>query len=262
MHSVVAGFSDGCTVKNNDVLFRVLKMCDDTGVTVQDITTNSKATKPHVIKFADFASNFTLTVHSIETLDAWQDKVPAKSGQYADLLARGYIQVAMAMVGSASGSPNIKIQTKPARAVFAQQATVSGKLVCVPETMKVLVAEDASKPLPTGALACTVPANVCGNRVYLLPTFSDKFAVPAWAIRSTENEDDANMEIQTKTVKITSAINKALTAVSIGVPVLVNKRRLAADDELLIFRPPIAKVTAKRGLSMSLQPMQKVAKHR
>ena len=208
-------------------------------------------------------TDYGKVVNCSEDMASWPDHVPCKTSTYSDAMAKAYVQVALAQVGAMHDQPDVRIQAKPAKAVFVNHAFAVGKLVLVPETVRITIAENDGKPLPIGALLCTVPEDICDKRVCLVPMFSDTFVVPAWAVRPTGEQAKVNMEVNIKVVNVScNTINRSASSVAIGVPVLINSKKINAKDEVLLYRPAAAKAQPKRCLSMPLTTQAKAAKHK
>ena len=79
-------------------------------------------------------------------------------------------------------------------------------------------AATAASDSPVCGYRCKVK-DTTGKQYALLPLFSNIFAVPAWCIRTSEDEEEANMDVQHKKVSVTAASESN----NVEVPVLVNK---------------------------------------
>ena len=118
--------------------------------------------------------------------------------------------------------------------------------------------------VPPNCLECTVPDTLSQQSVVLQSMFSETFAVPAWAIRHTDNEDDANMAVQLQSVKISMTTGKVTgkdagkDAVEIYIPVLVNKKAVKSKQELLLYKEQTAKSKPpKRRMEVSMESVSK-----
>ena len=172
----------------------------------------------------------------------------------------------------------VTLVEKPKRCVRASAALDAFSLVLVPNTMKVNAREDKEKcwegELFVDMQNDDVSTMLRGMKFSLAPYFSKEFPCPAWAVRTTEQESDANMEWTTmkvsdvavaelplqckKVIAKASAESSAAAKASpkpaakasaqsllrqpvgkeycLTVPVMVNKRPVKGGDELVVHR--------------------------
>ena len=173
----------------------------------------------------------------VAVLEDWVSKRPLRQAPFQDVMAKAYVQIALAGLASELPVPKVRIQLKPTRAVFMEASCGIGKLVLWPDTNKIMLLS-SSKQAPPGSLACTMPPELCANIAYLVLAFSESFAVPAWALRRTEDEQQANVRVITKNTSVVVTQGKISKAVDIGIPVMTNYKILKKDDELMLYQAP------------------------
>jgi hypothetical protein len=113
---------------------------------------------------------------------------------------------------------------------------------------------DASSIVAANNLVVELPSEFGDNKVVaLLPHFADKFIVPAWAVKSTETEGEANVEFVLKAVAIDIGVgqgkSKGKSGIELKVPVMTNTKALPKDAELIIYKAPAKKSSSKRGVA-------------
>ena len=121
---------------------------------------------------------------------------------------------------------------------------------------------ESGKPLPEKTMAAK---NVMtGYQFYFASQgFKGSFAA-AWAVDTTEDEDQANMEVKYKSFPMvieTKVKDVDEASYSFSLPYLVNRKILKKDDELKLFEPKKKAPTKnlKRGLDAiaARSPQQK-----
>lgn len=231
-----SGFKVGATVRKSDgPLCEIVEFGSDGDVTVRNL---SDTAETMTIDYQTFTSQFRLTSATIEVMSTWQDRAPAKQSVYAEARNKAYVLSALAHLGSTS-TTELKIQLKPTRGVFADCNFANGKLCVVPETLKMVTSPASAQ----NGLECVITLSGIKSSVWLLPSFSETFASPAWAVRSVSDTSEANVAVSKKTV----AIDVGGCKVSVQVPVLTNTKKIRSGDELLIYKEPSVKA-AKRHL--------------
>ena len=150
----------------------------------------------------------------------------------------------------------MRVQLKPARTVFAEEAFSMQKLILVPETTK--TSADGSK----SCFQCEVHVTGGGtSKIALLPNFGPTFVALAWAVRSTDNPEHANVDIVKKSVSIAISIGKSSeTRLHVTVPYFTNVKRLQPHDELLYYKQPETKSTKRLSASILVEPAAKASK--
>ena len=165
---------------------------------------------------------------------------------------------------------SLRIQQKPYRSVSVTSKIAANKLLLVPESVpsKIVILSDGADA-PAGSLTVDLPDALGNRRAALLSQFSDDFVVPAWAVRTTDKEAEANMEVVRKKVIVnldaklvstrsTSKSQSSVAPMTLELPILANTKALNAGDELRVYRPPaVKKASQKRGLqSLALREPQ------
>ena len=202
--------------------------------------------------------------------------------QYMKHVAQIRIMSALhAAAASASDAlDNIVVMEKPKRSVVARHALALSTLMLVPNALRVATEEiGGSKPVgrPADDSAEKVFVDIPDSwkmeclrdeRFSLVPFFSKEVPCPAWAVRTTDKQDLANMEWRFMVVsevavaeapkhfikpKVGGPKVKVSTKSSpeevnqqhapgmeheLRVPVMINAKAIKADDELFVYRAP------------------------
>lgn len=237
--------------------------------TLPDGTTVDGA--PTVVSFDDFVERYG-QAKKIEIFKGWPENRPSENQHYRDAGTRGLLQAGLAMAGRNCPSASLRVQDKPVRGVFVESAYQARKLVLVPETTRLLKV-DADRDPPTQGFECRIGAEDAAEsseaKWFLLPQLSDAFAVPAWAVRTSEDPKQATVEVGYKRVKVTMAVGTSQETTTVDVPVLVNPKGLKAGQELVLHAQAASKPTRKtakrevvlgdaKGTAGKAQKMQKV----
>jgi len=251
------GFKVGSVVKNSaNKLFTIANLEADGGqVTLHELSHDGSGGTVSKVDYGDFVGCYRVSAVTLEVVADWASKSPQHQSEYRDAVVRAHVLTALAQLGR-QGSTGVRVQLKPVRTVFAEEAFAMQKMILVPETTK--MSADASK----SCFPCQV--NVPGGGVFkmtLMPTFGPTFVAPAWAVRSTDNPDQANAAIVKKTVSIVISIGKASEArLQVTVPYLTNVKRLQPQDELFYYKQPETKGTKRSVASISIEPAAKAGK--
>ena len=221
--------------------------------------------------FDEFLNQHSVSKVVVELFEGWPEHRPSTNQQYTEAVAKGHLLGCLAMLAKSTPAPKLRVQSKPARSVFAESNYNIGKLVLVPETSRI----SAIKPgacVPTGALEAkieelpendtTVDHRPSTPAYYLIPMLSSTFACAAWAVRTTDKEDEATVEITMRKMKVSTRLSpKVESTVTTEIPIIVNKRSMTAGEELLLYRAPVPKARPpKRDLTLKLEPPSKSAK--
>ena len=177
----------------------------------------------------------------------------------------------------------LRLMVKPTRSVFTARSYAAGKLHLVPASGLIQLGE-ASQPAPSGAVALgecvthpTKQSRLTGHILRHSQVPEGKaptrgFISPYWFLRTVAQEEDANLDVQVHTVTLGRTVAVAAKGGGktpkhtetkqdfvLEIPVLVNRRALEPNEELLVFKAAAPKrpnaVTvlpeAKRGKSAS-----------
>lgn len=256
------GFNIGKTAKHRNGSLATIVDIDDKGkVVLAELGADGSAGEPSAVQYEEFCNNYSPSTAVIEVIAGWLDKRPSSQQAYKEYTAKAAITLAMRRMSEiATWEDSLRLHAKPTRMVTATSNIPKGKLLTVPETMKMMMIEPTAV-VPTGGLGVQLPKAVCDKVLVLMPHFASDFIVPAWAIRTTEDETKSNIEIVHKAVLIEVGSGKGkdkgkeTSAIEIRIPILTNSKPIGKDDELLMYRPLVEKKAAlKRGLaSLALQ---------
>lgn len=221
-----------------------------------ELGADGTAGEPSTVEYEQFCTNYSPSTAVIEVITGWSDKRPSSSSAYQEYTVKAAITLAMRRLSeNATSEDTLRLHMKPARMVTAASNIAKGKLVTVPETMKISMIETTAD-VPTGGLSVKLPADVSDKVLVLMPHFSKDFVVPAWAIRTTADQESSNIEIVYRAVSIQVSTSKGAgkdkesPMMDIRVPVLTNSKAIVKNEELLIYRAPVEKkVTQKRGIA-------------
>ena len=166
---------------------------------------------------------------------------------------------------------------KPKRIVVAKHALALSTLMLVPNALRITTHEASDKSAPDATVSVDIPANwkmPCLRDVQfsLVPIFSRQIPCPAWAVRTTDRLQEANMEWRHMVVsevavaeapkqfakakascaKVKVSAKSAPDATvqqeapgkehELSVPVMINCKAINAGGELLVYRAPKRKV--------------------
>lgn len=259
------GFAAGRAVKHKGgQLSTIVSIEDDGKVVLSAIGLDGEAGEPQTVPFDDFAANYTPTMSNVEVMSDWKERRPSSNRAHNDYVAKALVTLGLRQLAqSAVGEDLLRVHTKPSRSVSVSGAVGKGKLVTVAETMKMQVVRPAE--VVEGSLVVNLPSEFGGKVVVLLPHFASDFAVPAWAIKSTDVQDDANVEFVFKPVTIDvgggKGQGKGRSSVELRLPVLTNTKALTKDTELFVYRASTKRPALKRGFAslnlMEVGPAQK-----
>lgn len=236
----VDGFEVGSLVKDVEgQIYQVAEMNGD-GVVAKRLLPDGAVGTSTSFEYSEFAGKFRQTTTVYENMHDWQEHTASKQPAYQEAVLKAHVLTAMSVLAADSAS-KLRVQVKPVRSVFADDNYGPNKLLLVPETTKVASPAADGQP-PKGGLECNIVySQEPGEKksLYLLPSFGDTFVVPAWAVRFTEHEQEANVSIVKKSVTITFACKKEkCCSVDVVMPVLSNPKRVKKGEELFIFREP------------------------
>ena len=226
-------------------------------------------------KVSDFFEKFKLAGQEEEVtlFPGWPADYMVQKG-YAIHLMKLRILHAMhcAAASAQSDFDLVDLYEKPKRTVRAKENIAKGGLLLVPNTTKVLT-KLAQEQAWDGELCVSTPSSgpfACleGIRFVLGPNFSKEMPCVAWAVKSTDKQNLANMgwsrmkitdvgvgegppertkaigASKPKEAKAKASASSAASAscgslsdFSLEVPVLINTKALAKSAELLFFAP-------------------------
>ena len=169
----------------------------------------------------------------------------------------------------------VVVLEKPKRTVVAKHALAVSTLMLVPNVVRISTQEAAEKSGDdAGQVFVEIPESwnmpcLRDVRFSLVPLFSKEVPCPAWAVRTTDKADVANLEWRSMVVSevaVTEAPKQFMQAKAactkvkgssksatsqqhapgkdheLRVPVMINIKAIRADDELLMYRAPKRKV--------------------
>ena len=246
------GFIEGTPVADEEGQILVVRSIDIDGSVVVCRSSTVDIEEGTVVSFDEFLSKYNKTKSEVEGMEGWQENTPSNTDAYHETLSKSRIQLAVAMLATKFPPPNLRVQLKPQTHVFAEGDFLPGNLVLVPETTRISAASTDSDT-PIGGYRCKVQG-AAGKEYMLLPLLSENLAVPLSYILTSEDEEEANMEVQRKNVSVTAGWLNASESNVVEVPVLVNKRAVYKGDELIVHRPaPIHNKGVKRHLALSTE---------
>lgn len=189
------------------------------------------------------------------------------------------LRIMSALHAAAASAPdavdNIVVLERPKRSVVAKHALALSTLMLVPNALRISTHEAADKG-DSGQVSVDIPKSwqmpcLRDVRFSLVPFFSKQMPCPAWAVRTTDKIDMANMEWRSMVVsevavaeapKQFKGCTKVKARVStksahnatghaegapgkeheLRVPVMINAKAIKPDGELLVYRAPKRKV--------------------
>ena len=218
------------------------------------------------VGYNELIENFAISKAAAEFFIDWTNHRPSNIDCNIEHVAKLSVQLAVHHLANITPVPVVKLQTKPSKSVYSDIAHQPGKLVLVPETTRITCQSGSAQP-PNGGLQCEVPEHMKtnGQTYWLMPQYSEKYAVPAWIVRTTEDDSAANIEVQQRQIYVSASSSKGAGSKGKGnqsscftIPVLTNSKAVKKGDELFIYKEPQPKAkVAKRGLSVSLHNNQR-----
>ena len=119
---------------------------------------------------------------------------------------------------------------KPSKGVFSNAGYAVNKMILFPESTRVTVGDCLGEGSMKGTVA--------GKTFYLSSApCTASFAVPAWIVKTTSDEQRSNVHVVLKKVKV-EVHGKTII---VRIPTLVNHRKLKEGDELVIHKVAVEK---------------------
>ena len=208
--------------------------------------------------FEEFVAGWGKTKSAVETLEGWQKSTPKGNRNFAEVVCKAQVQVALNTLLSSVDEPAVRLQTKPCKGCFAEAAFAKHKLQLAPMTYRVQACAAGHEP-PQGSWPCKVG----GSTFHLVPIIAKEFVVPFWYVRVVSDiEESATMEVVYKTITVSAKAGKEPQKIDIEIPMLQNKDALDDGKELIVYRPAPApkKKAPKRDMVLSLGKEAKKSK--
>ena len=247
------------TLKNlGFVVGSVVKTADGTERTISKISGDGSITlggQKKQIQFDVFCGTYSIVKGVMDFVDDWVSKDPSHNSGYTEFITKAQISMALSTVyNDIPLNTDLRLQMKPSRTVIAGINFAVGKLVLVPVSQRII----KSSEVPAGGFECKVSGT---DKYYVTPMFvPTDFVVPAWIVKTTEDADEANMDVCYKQVTVTSTYNRGSSKVVVQVPILVNKVPVKKDVELMYFREAPAKKEKRQATVMAASTAQKKQK--
>ena len=157
---------------------------------------------------------------------------------------KGLVLFALDRLSASVGRPHVCIQCKPVKQVLSLQIFKMQALVLLPETMNIVASIGGTKPASGLAVSVsgfdkaelfTMPAPL-GNDASTHP-----FNVPMWAVQTTTDEKQANMQWTEVHIKVDTSVGKKNKkseneTCTIKFVAMWNHKPLKNGDELLIMK--------------------------
>lgn len=158
---------------------------------------------------------------------------------YRESAFKAMVTSAIAIIGYRFQAPALKIVTKPARKVIAENTFKKHELVLLFDNPKVSLIE--KKPAANAkALRVFTSDQSDGDKDLwiMVPPLSSEIVVPAWSVAvATETQiGDANMEIVHIEIENRVSGFHGGQAMSLNLPIMRNKNEVLAGDELIVNR--------------------------
>ncbi len=204
----------------------------------------------------EFIATYRRTTKSVECISDWQSKAPCRAASYNEAVCKAYVSIALQHVSSIAAT-ELRVQVKPSKAVFADASFAPNKLVIVPETTKMTVVADEHQ---LSSFDCSVTVGGVKTNIALMPSFSDTFVSPAWAVKVSDDPNSATVHVARRIVSVaTGSKGCEASSIEVSVPVLTNNKKLAKGAELIMFKA-LAKKAPKRPPPLTLQTTAAKAK--
>ena len=256
------GISVGCFLsceENEDgLIIKVLEMMEDGSCITAKIAEDGSETKSVVDISPQDLAKWVVSKAPSESFMPNSDHNPLKNTSYADGALKAHVTSALHFLSSQLPEVRCKIQTKPARVVFADNKYAKDSLQLCFDTCKITTTA-LGAPAPSKSVAVQLPIELGAKSCYLTQHIADDFCAVAWMIRASEDAKEANLEVRYKVIKLTLSCAKCEQKdVSLKMPYLTNSKVVNAGDELIVYRQ--SSVAKRDAAKVEAAPSKKAKK--
>ena len=247
------GFVEDKVVENGEgcdrIVSKIMNVMDSGSVQLRDYSrVGALSPKVRTVEYTIFMAQYKLSTITFESVITWPAKRAEETPELANLVFKSKVIVAVEALAGRYTLPNIRIQEKPTKGVFATDVCAKESVTLIPISRKVIVYSEAIK-VPDTAAKFT-------DTVAALPDSTKDFVVPYWHVGTTPLADKATAGIVHKLISVQAYMAPKMassTCSKISVPCIVNTKRLCIGDELLLFKPAAepARKVAKRHIAIS-----------
>jgi hypothetical protein len=155
------------------------------------------------------------------------------STEMQDSVRRGAVAIALSELDRKTTKMTFRLQKKPVCRVFAlKDVDTKDGLRMLPWSTKF-----STKPAAPGTSG--LECKVGGATITLQRHFDEKhFVAEFWQLRTVPDQKDANMILKMVSTKVECG---ELKAIAVSIPVAVNNKLITAGDELVLFKPAVAR---------------------
>jgi len=192
------------------------------------------------VKFNKFMQEYNIAKGVIEYMHEWHLQVPELNPSWIDTVIKAKIQCALDQDGYGN-TEHLQIRIKPTKSVIATASFQVGRLLLLPTSTRFAsVAKGATAP--QGGFKVELIGDV-EKDYYILPMFAKSLIAPFWAVKTVDDEAEANMVIHKRklTVNVGGVAGSKKSVLSMMIPSMINKVPLKANDELTLFKAVEAK---------------------
>ncbi|CAJ1386593.1 unnamed protein product, partial [Effrenium voratum] len=198
-----------------------------------------------------------------EVQEHWQHRIGSHV-EFGVLYLKGKITAALLQeeLKHLDTLQHLTIQAKPFKNVVATKNFATNKLVLVPMTTRISTQLQKSGAQLLGELMAGPEG---GLSFWLVPCFaapkphpegSKGMIAPFWLVQTTEQPDEANMEV-TPDLGSHNESDKLIHQVTIKVPVMKNTRAIKAGEQLVVHRKKDTKVPDLEEIIPTAAPMKR-----
>ena len=220
------GFVKGTHVKNREgVISEIVDVDESAKVTIVDVNTAGPGTLPGTeatFNYESFIDQYKVTKFTEKWLDYPKLNFVGSADQTV-LIGKCAIHLAMSTF---TADPRLLCREKP-KAVFASATVAKDKLMIVAHTQNIKAinsTQDAPAKVPLVKIN-----KIVGFKFFALPFNTTDLPVPYWFVRSSSDEDEVNVVLKYKEVKVMVGDQSYV----VGIPVFTNPKVVALPSTSL-----------------------------
>ena len=246
---MMKGFAENTYVKKkkgtNWEQFFIKSIFDDGAVELATVTPTDGTILHDAIEKIEreeFTSSYQTITNQITVLDTYPAIDAVNSNEMQNMYDKALVMIGLLKLVRAHESPDVRILTSPSTRVIALNDFGVGKLVITPGTLNIVEHKDMDHVL-------AVEFDGVKSKYGLAPCSNKTFTSVMWRAKVIDDRDKANCEHVTKELygKEFGHKQRVITpTIKIGYICAVNFKEINENDEILIFRPGIAKKEPKK----------------
>lgn len=238
--------------KTQDAQFKIVYVNDDGSAGVARIDSHGEPVNTLTNMTMDtLISDHRHAKHKIELYDGYPENTALDSDEFNLVVQRGAVVFAIKRLAANTGYSIVtfRLQKYPTSRVFALESVRAGKLRVVPVTHKF------GDLVEKKEIVASLHVFVDGAKMMINRNVSDTSLCEFFVMRTASDKKDANMQIEwfEELVKVDTD-----TSIAVKVPCAVNFEDVAADTEIVLYKPATKTVAAKqKGTNVVLESAKK-----